>query len=114
MRGTGGGGAEMSPAQASAPAATAARARLRVTVLASHETHREGQLVGELRQLGGALREFLNRFQLLRRRGGDRLGFLSGGLGDGLGLMERLGDRKSTRLNSSHPSISYAVFCLKK
>src|SRR5690348_8557381 len=24
------------------------------------------------------------------------------------------GDRKSTRLNSSHPSISYAVFCLKK
>src|SRR5690348_17807848 len=23
------------------------------------------------------------------------------------------GDRKSTRLNSSHPSISYAVFCLK-
>src|SRR5438876_9845605 len=25
-----------------------------------------------------------------------------------------LGDRKSTRLNSSHPSISYAVFCLKK
>src|SRR5690348_18107652 len=27
----------------------------------------------------------------------------------GIGL-----DRKSTRLNSSHPSISYAVFCLKK
>src|SRR6266480_5936155 len=26
----------------------------------------------------------------------------------------RLGDRKSTRLNSSHMSISYAVFCLKK
>src|SRR5690348_17907283 len=26
----------------------------------------------------------------------------------------RSGDRKSTRLNSSHPSISYAVFCLKK
>src|SRR5438876_10304695 len=25
-----------------------------------------------------------------------------------------LEDRKSTRLNSSHPSISYAVFCLKK
>src|SRR5690242_21605220 len=28
---------------------------------------------------------------------------------------ERIGaDRKSTRLNSSHMSISYAVFCLKK
>src|SRR5439155_17311117 len=26
----------------------------------------------------------------------------------------RLGDRKSTRLNSSHVAISYAVFCLKK
>src|SRR2546421_8293759 len=26
----------------------------------------------------------------------------------------RLGDRKSTRLNSSHDQISYAVFCLKK
>src|SRR5438874_13826566 len=26
----------------------------------------------------------------------------------------RLGDRKSTRLNSSHVEISYAVFCLKK
>src|SRR6266581_6075771 len=26
----------------------------------------------------------------------------------------RCRDRKSTRLNSSHPSISYAVFCLKK
>src|SRR5438067_3682613 len=26
----------------------------------------------------------------------------------------RVADRKSTRLNSSHVSISYAVFCLKK
>src|SRR5438067_7145020 len=34
-----------------------------------------------------------------------------------LSLRERApfrGDRKSTRLNSSHVSISYAVFCLKK
>src|SRR2546430_13725851 len=30
-----------------------------------------------------------------------------------LGLGEQ-GDRKSTRLNSSHSQISYAVFCLKK
>src|SRR3712207_7943960 len=29
-------------------------------------------------------------------------------------LMLELGDRKSTRLNSSHANISYAVFCLKK
>src|SRR2546430_7165223 len=32
-----------------------------------------------------------------------------------LGLLGRkLEDRKSTRLNSSHSQISYAVFCLKK
>src|SRR5258707_15629004 len=30
------------------------------------------------------------------------------------GLREGSSDRKSTRLNSSHANISYAVFCLKK
>src|SRR3712207_7099023 len=29
-------------------------------------------------------------------------------------LREQVRDRKSTRLNSSHANISYAVFCLKK
>src|SRR3712207_1546577 len=38
------------------------------------------------------------------RRDGVELEVLPGG---------RLGDRKSTRLNSSHANISYAVFCLK-
>src|SRR5437667_5913865 len=32
----------------------------------------------------------------------------------GLHLRDALEDRKSTRLNSSHITISYAVFCLKK
>src|SRR2546430_9558408 len=41
---------------------------------------------------------------------GDAHHFLEG-LGCGL---QTLGDRKSTRLNSSHSQISYAVFCLKK
>src|SRR5258707_10874475 len=36
---------------------------------------------------------------------------LLGGSGVGEGQIE---DRKSTRLNSSHANISYAVFCLKK
>src|SRR5690242_21080627 len=36
------------------------------------------------------------------------------GVGGGVGPGDRLLDRKSTRLNSSHMSISYAVFCLKK
>src|SRR2546430_5978368 len=29
-------------------------------------------------------------------------------------VRQRIADRKSTRLNSSHSQISYAVFCLKK
>src|SRR3712207_8011421 len=41
----------------------------------------------------------------LADRGDDR----GGAAGEGLGE-----DRKSTRLNSSHANISYAVFCLKK
>src|SRR5690348_17408639 len=44
-------------------------------------------------------------------RRADRL--LSPGSLPGTGSRHAL-DRKSTRLNSSHPSISYAVFCLKK
>src|SRR5689334_24572189 len=40
-----------------------------------------------------------------RRRGRQRLGLPGRYL---------FADRKSTRLNSSHSSISYAVFCLKK
>src|SRR5438552_13162117 len=35
-------------------------------------------------------------------------------LADGLCAFGTCGDRKSTRLNSSHQIISYAVFCLKK
>src|SRR5207245_9037702 len=31
-----------------------------------------------------------------------------------LDVLRRVRDRKSTRLNSSHGSISYAVFCLKQ
>src|SRR5437870_1866276 len=39
----------------------------------------------------------------------------SGELGKSIAdLRQRVGDRKSTRLNSSHVAISYAVFCLKK
>src|SRR5690242_21000672 len=41
-------------------------------------------------------------------------GVLQGLIGFLGGLGRADGDRKSTRLNSSHMSISYAVFCLKK
>src|SRR2546427_1571070 len=43
-------------------------------------------------------------------RGGDRLADKEPGP---FSIVEVL-DRKSTRLNSSHSQISYAVFCLKK
>src|SRR5207253_5936047 len=43
---------------------------------------------------------------------GSRVGGFAGGIGSA--LSDALGglDRKSTRLNSSHVAISYAVFCL--
>src|SRR3712207_8362988 len=42
-------------------------------------------------------------------------GAVVSGLDDARGERDRLiEDRKSTRLNSSHANISYAVFCLKK
>src|SRR3712207_7283797 len=42
------------------------------------------------------------------RREGERVMWLS------IALHALTADRKSTRLNSSHANISYAVFCLKK
>src|SRR3712207_8222552 len=42
----------------------------------------------------------------------DLFPVLKGGFG--IQVLFLTGDRKSTRLNSSHANISYAVFCLKK
>src|SRR3712207_8963119 len=59
---------------------------------------------------GGAGDDVLNGnggHDAVRGDGGDDK--IHGGLGD-----DDLQDRKSTRLNSSHANISYAVFCLKK
>src|SRR2546429_7201431 len=49
----------------------------------------------------------------LTLNGGVRLTHFSGSLSENA-ANPRVGDRKSTRLNSSHGYISYAVFCLKK
>src|SRR5205085_6404534 len=48
------------------------------------------------------------------RRRGDRCHRPRGRAARLLRACERPRDRKSTRLNSSHSQISYAVFCLKK
>src|SRR3712207_7755759 len=54
---------------------------------------------------------FRSRRGPARRRAGAR----AGGRADRrLGALRARQDRKSTRLNSSHANISYAVFCLKK
>src|SRR5256886_7238042 len=70
-----------------------------------HQRHeRRGRLHdddGELHAAGGGQ----------RRDGVRRCHELDGHGGDPRGGTE---DRKSTRLNSSHSQISYAVFCLKK
>src|SRR5439155_27127899 len=49
---------------------------------------------------------------LLRAHSGKLVGI--GQIYKRLGLGDGPGDRKSTRLNSSHVAVSYAVFCLKK
>src|SRR5689334_23969668 len=63
-------------------------------------------------------RELLRRALVVARHR-DRRGLAVAGEHDLGGPVEQFGigarqDRKSTRLNSSHSSISYAVFCLKK
>src|SRR5260221_3863321 len=59
---------------------------------------RQGQLVDLPHESSRLLSDF--RISLRRR--------------DDLDQLKEGGDRKSTRLNSSHTVISYAVFCLKK
>src|SRR3712207_8179267 len=57
-------------------------------------------------------RTLLDRTDELRQRSADRL---NRGMGASPMQLSRSDvDRKSTRLNSSHANISYAVFCLKK
>src|SRR2546429_1942802 len=56
----------------------------------------------------------LFRSKVGAERGGHASRQIGRGKGDAAGEAVRRGDRKSTRLNSSHGYISYAVFCLKK
>src|SRR5256885_13026798 len=48
------------------------------------------------------------------RFGGDQPRYVVNRRQVGVASLQRRRDRKSTRLNSSHLVISYAVFCLKK
>src|SRR3712207_9005919 len=68
------------------------------------------------RRRGRAVVDDEERADLLRARDVDthRLGDLVGHQAAALQVARVRRDRKSTRLNSSHANISYAVFCLKK
>src|SRR2546426_9140733 len=63
-------------------------------------------------------RSTLFPYTTLFRSDGDSLNIIRslphGHVAAVVGTIRKLGDRKSTRLNSSHLVISYAVFCLKK
>src|SRR5947199_3494385 len=56
-------------------------------------------------------RDLVEQLYVIRHR---HLAVQSDELADARGLRLPVRDRKSTRLNSSHLGISYAVFCLKK
>src|SRR3712207_7623212 len=70
------------------------------------------------------LRWFFDHAETVTERNLERIRALGGGIAvqhrmafQGEYFVDRYGaeaDRKSTRLNSSHANISYAVFCLKK
>src|SRR5438876_4482792 len=66
------------------------------------------------RELAVAAEEEREEAKHVEQEGDHRAGILSGPAPTDQRLAPRASDRKSTRLNSSHPSISYAVFCLKK
>src|SRR5439155_25697855 len=69
-----------------------------------------GTMANAMPQALGAKRAFPDR-QVISMSGDGGLSML---LGDLLtAIQEKIPDRKSTRLNSSHVAISYAVFCLK-
>src|SRR5690554_7051448 len=74
----------------------------------------EGQFVEKGKVLGlvDTLQLYLSKQQLLAAKA--TVASKSGGVWSQVEVLKEELDRKSTRLNSSHVRISYAVFCLKK
>src|SRR3712207_8374414 len=73
---------------------------------------RSGRVLQERRVLRDVRPQVLLDAPLAGDRRGDRAVGARSRLGERRDLTQQ--DRKSTRLNSSHANISYAVFCLKK
>src|SRR5438034_7209718 len=70
-----------------------------------HHENDDGGIDPLAEDRGGGARDQQNDDQRIRQEQEDL---------DEAGRARRARDRKSTRLNSSHTVISYAVFCLKK
>src|SRR5204863_6507393 len=70
--------------------------------LGQRERDRQAQATALAARVAGQLREAREHPLALRMRNAGAL------------VLDQDQDRKSTRLNSSHVEISYAVFCLKK
>src|SRR2546426_10197954 len=70
-------------------------------------------LIARIRHARSVMGEAERGYLAVRAPAGelDELGFLEKSFNR---MLEEIADRKSTRLNSSHLVISYAVFCLKK
>src|SRR2546422_6806171 len=81
-------------------------------VSSSHGRQEYGAAALAPEELRRAYREVTGRREAGARRRGATPPDVRGSPPDGGAL--GAGDRKSTRLNSSHGYISYAVFCLKK
>src|SRR5215217_8678883 len=79
---------------------------VRVLIAEDHPLFREG--------MRGRLERVADITVVGEAASGEEAVELAGNLEPDVILMDIRIDRKSTRLNSSHANISYAVFCLKK
>src|SRR5690625_6846568 len=75
---------------------------------------RMGEVVAAALDRDLATEAIYGREGLTGARERSKIGFATARGGDVVGDHTVMLDRKSTRLNSSHVAISYAVFCLKK
>src|SRR5688572_32004684 len=69
---------------------------------------------GVFEHLPGFKEEMISTIKELQPSSNINLVLTRDGSGIGAAIIAATVDRKSTRLNSSHSQISYAVFCLKK
>src|SRR5690625_6202016 len=89
----------------------------------SHGDTQQGAQGGDVERIPHGLPQAVSIVPLWRQHATDQVAALPAGVldkyphgvvGNNFPAQQKQRDRKSTRLNSSHVAISYAVFCLKK